>query len=323
MKQEIVWTEVPRQEKMPKVQSARNQWKRLWNHRTLYLMALPGIIYYIVYKYIPIYGIVIAFKNYDISAGILRSPWADPWYKYFQEFYNSPYFGELLTNTILISLYKLLFGFFPPIILAVFLNECRTRWFRSMIQTLTYLPHFFSWVIMYGILQAFLSPDTGILNRWLSGIGIQPIHFLASTKWFRSVLVGSEIWQGMGWGAIIFLAAISSIDPTLYEAARVDGAGRIRRIIHITLPGIRFAIVLVLILRLGHVLDAGFEQIYMLYNIHVYPVADILDTWVFRVGLEEWNYSLASAVGFFKSVIGLVLVLLANKLAKRWGEGIW
>ncbi|MDF2923504.1 MAG: sugar transporter ATPase [Paenibacillaceae bacterium] len=323
MEQQTVWTGVPRQEKMPKVRSLRNLWKRVWNHKALYLMALPGIIYYIVYRYIPIYGIVIAFKDFDISAGILRSPWADPWYSYFKEFYDSPYFSQLLANTILISLYKLLFGFFPPIILALLLFECRIRWFRSAIQTLTYLPHFLSWVVMYGILQAFLSPDGGIINRWLSVMGIRPIHFMASAEWFRSVLVGSEIWQGMGWGAIIYLAAMSSIDPTLYEAARVDGASRIQRILHITLPGIRFAIVLVLILRLGHVLDAGFEQIYMLYNIHVYPVADILDTWVFRVGLEEWNYSLASAVGFFKSVIGLVLVLLANNLAKKWGEGIW
>jgi putative aldouronate transport system permease protein len=322
LEQQTVWTGVPRQEKIRKVRSAR-QWNRVWNHRALYLMALPGIIYYIVYKYIPIYGIVIAFKDYDISAGILGSPWANPWYKYFRQFYESPYFGQLLSNTILISGYKLLFGFLPPIILAIILHECGTRWFRSFIQTLTYLPHFFSWVIMYGILQAFLSPDGGIINRWLADIGIQPIHFLASTQWFRSVLVGSEIWQGMGWGAIIYLAAMSSIDPTLYEAARVDGASRLRMIMHITLPGIRFAIVLVLILRLGSVLDAGFEQIYMLYNIHVYPVADILDTWVFRVGLEEWNYSLASAVGLFKSVIGLILVLLTNKLATRWGESIW
>jgi putative aldouronate transport system permease protein len=180
-----------------------------------------------------------------------------------------------------------------------------------------------SWVIIYGILTAFLSQSTGLVNRWLVEWGIDAIPFLQSTDWFRSILVGSDIWQNAGWGAIIYLAAIVGIDPTLYEAARVDGASRLRMIWHITLPGIRNVIVLLLILRLGHMLDAGFEQIYILYNIQVYPVADIIDTWVFRTGLEQMNFSLASAVGLFKSVIGLILVLGANQLAKRWGGGIW
>ncbi|MDF2667884.1 MAG: sugar transporter ATPase, partial [Paenibacillus sp.] len=202
-------------------------------------------------------------------------------------------------------------------------NECRTAWFKNLIQTLSYMPHFLSWVIIYGILTAFLSQSTGLVNRWLVEWGIDAIPFLQSTDWFRSILVGSDIWQNAGWGAIIYLAAIVGIDPTLYEAARVDGASRLRMIWHITLPGIRNVIVLLLILRLGHMLDAGFEQIYILYNIQVYPVADIIDTWVFRTGLEQMNFSLASAVGLFKSVIGLILVLGANQLAKRWGGGIW
>ncbi|WNQ14238.1 ABC transporter permease subunit [Paenibacillus aurantius] len=286
-------------------------------------MLLPGVIYYLVYKYLPMYGVIIAFKDYDMLEGIWSSPWADPWYKYFQQFYESPYFTQLLANTFLISVYKLLFGMVPPILLAILLNECRTPWFRRLVQTLSYMPHFLSWVIIYGILLMFLSQDSGIVNRWLVESGSSTIPFLTSTEWFRSVLVGSEIWQNLGWGAIIYLAAIAGIDPTLYEAGRVDGASRLRMVWHITLPGIRHVIILLLILRLGHMLDAGFEQIYVLYNVHVYSVADILDTWVFRTGLEQWNYSLASAVGLFKSGIGLILVYLSNTLAKRWGESIW
>jgi putative aldouronate transport system permease protein len=286
-------------------------------------MLLPGVVYYIIYKYVPIYGLIIAFKDYDILEGIVRSPWADPWYKHFQEFYESPYFSQLLGNTVLISLYKIIFGMIPPIALAILLNECRYKWLKSIVQTLSYMPHFLSWVIIYGILVVLLSENSGIVNRWIMEAGGESIPFLSSTEWFRSVLVGSDIWQNVGWGAIIYLAAMAGIDPTLYEAARVDGASRVRMIWHITLPGIRNVIVLLLILRLGQMLDAGFDQIYIMYNVHVYPVADILDTWVFRTGLEQWNFSLASAVGLFKSLIGLVLVLGSNKLARRWGESIW
>ena len=301
----------------------RAGFKRIWKARLFYLMLLPGVVYYIVYRYIPIYGIIIAFKDYDILAGMLKSPWADPWYKHFLQFYESPYFWQLIRNTILISLYKLIFGLVPPIILALLLNECRVYWFRSAVQTLSYMPHFLSWVIIYGIAIVLLSQDTGLINRWLEMMGIPAIPFLTSTEWFRSVLVGTDIWQNLGWSSIIYLAAIAGIDPTLYEAARVDGASRLRMIWHITLPGIRHIIVLMLILKLGHLLDAGFEQIYIMYNIHVYPVADILDTWVFRTGLEQLNFSLATAVGLFKSVIGFILVLVSNQLARKGGQEIW
>lgn len=297
--------------------------KLVWKHRIFYVMLLPGIVYFLVYKYYPMYGAIIAFKDYDLLGGIVASPWADPWYKHFLFFYESPYFSELLTNTFLISFYKVIFGVAPPIILAILFNECRVRWFRNTIQTLTYMPHFLSWVIIYGMMMAFLSQSSGLINRWLETIGLDTIPFLQSTDWFRSLLVSSEIWQGAGWGAIIYLAAIAGIDSTLYEAARVDGASRLRMIWHITLPGIRSVIILLLILRLGSILDAGFDQIYILYNVQVYSVADIIDTWVFRTGLERMNFSLASAVGLFKSVIGFILVLGANRLAKRWGEGIW
>jgi putative aldouronate transport system permease protein len=297
--------------------------RAVWQFKAFYLMLLPGVVYYIIFRYVPMYGVIIAFKDFNMMEGIFGSSWADPWYKHFKVFYDSPYFTQLLVNTFVISIYKLIFGMAPPIVMALLLNECRVRWFKSLVQTLTYMPHFLSWVIIYGILIALLSQNSGLFNRWIEESGGQSIPFLTSTDYFRTILVSSEIWQNLGWGAIIYLAAIAGIDPTLYEAARVDGASRLRMIWHITLPGIRNVIVLLFILKLGHIMDAGFDQIYILYNIQVYPVADILDTWVFRTGLQQLNFSLAAAVGLFKSVIGLALVLASNKLAKRWGEGIW
>lgn len=296
---------------------------RLWSYRALYLMLMPGLAYFIIYRYAPMYGTIISFKDYNISKGILGSPWANPWYKHFLYFYESPYFAQILSNTVLISLYKLLWGMPPGIILAIVLNEVRSRLLKRWVQTISYMPHFLSWVIIYGMLLTLLSESNGLINRWLKEVAGVAIPFLTSTDTFRSVLVASEIWQNLGWSAIIYLAAIAGIDPALYEAACVDGASRMRRIWHITLPGIRYIIVFLLILRLGHMLDAGFDQIYILYNVQVYPVADIIDTWVFRTGLEQFNFSLGAAVGLFKSVIGMSMVLTANQLAKRWGQSIW
>ncbi|OXM88246.1 ABC transporter permease [Paenibacillus rigui] len=297
--------------------------KQVWAFRAFYLMLLPGVIYYIVFRYVPMYGVIIAFKDFNMMKGIVGSSWADPWYKHFQIFFHSPYFSQLMINTTVISLYKLVFGMVPPIMMALLLNECRVRWFKTVIQTLTYMPHFLSWVIIYGILIALFSQNSGLVNRWLQESGGSSIGFMTSVDYFRTILVGSEIWKDLGWGAIIYLAAMTAIDPTLYEAARVDGAGRLRMIWHITLPSIRNVIVLLFILKLGSIMDAGFDQIYILYNIQVYQVADILDTWVFRTGLQQLNFSLGAAVGVFKSVIGMVLVLGSNHLSKKWGEGIW
>ncbi len=295
----------------------------LWKFRTLYIMMIPGVLYYIIYKYAPMFGALIAFKDYMINDGIVRSPWASPWYKHFAFFYKSPYFEQLLVNTFLISFYKLIFGLFPGVILAIMLNEVRNMAYKRIVQTITYMPHFLSWVIIYGITLAFLSETSGLVNHWLKDQTGSSVAFLTSTDYFRGILVGTEIWKDLGWSAIIYLAAIAGIDPTLYEAGRVDGAGRLRMIWHITLPGIRNVIILMLILKLGHIMDAGFDQIYIMYNIQVYAVADILDTWVFRTGLEQFNFSLASAVGLFKSLIGLILVITANQIAKKWGENVW
>jgi putative aldouronate transport system permease protein len=296
---------------------------QIWNQRAWYWMLLPGLIWLLIYRYYPMYGAIIAFKDFNITQGIFWSPWADPWNKHFLYFFESPYFTQLIGNTLIISFYKLIFGIVPPIAMALMLHECKIIWLRRIIQTLSYMPHFLSWVIIYGILIAFMSQTTGLFNRWIREAGFDTVPFLQSTEWFRSILVSSEIWQNIGWGAIIYLAAIAGIDPSLYEAARVDGAGRLRLIWSITLPGIRNVIILLLILRLGHFMDAGFDQIYIMYNIQVYPVADIIDTWVYRTGLQQLNFSLASAVGLFKSIIGFVLVLGTNQLAKRWGGQIW
>ncbi len=280
------------------------------------------LAYFAVYKYGPMYGLIIAFQDYQIGAGFTESPWVG--LEHFRSFLENPDFTRVFWNTALISAYRIAFGFFPPVVLALLLNEVMHRTYQRWIQTLTYLPHFLSWVIIYGMAFAFLSEGRGLVNEWIRGWGGQSINFLTSEAWFRSLLVISDIWKDTGWGAIIYLAAIFGINPQLYEAAITDGAGRWRQIWHITLPGIAPVIILLFILRLGHVLDAGMEQVLVFYNPLVYSVGDILDTWAYRMGILEGRFSLAAAVGLFKSVVGLLLVFAANRLANRWGDGgIW
>lgn len=286
-------------------------------------MMLPALVYYFIFRYMPIYGLVISFKDFNINDGIMGSPWADPWYKYYAQFFNSPYCVRLISNTLIISLLKIAFGTVVPIILALLLNECSNRVITRSVQTLTFMPHFLSWVIIYGIMLAFFSESTGVINKMIAMSSGSTIPFLTSNSWFRQIVVSSDVWQNAGYNAIIYLAAMSGIDPSLYEAAKLDGAKRMTVIWRITLPCIKSVIVMLLILRLGSVLDAGFDQIYNLYNVQVYQTGDVLDTWVYRTGLQQMNFSLAAAVGLFKSAIGFVLILLANKLAKRWGEAIW
>lgn len=312
----------PPQETLKK-RGRRRTLRRLLTSRAMYLMLLPGLLYLLIYKYGPMYGALIAVKDYNISKGVLASPWADPWYGHFQEFLTSPFFGSLMSNTILISVYKLAWGTIPPIIIAILFNECRVAWFRRLAQTLSYMPHFLSWVIIYGVAIALLSQSTGLFNGFLDDNFGFTIGFLTSNDWFRSVLVASDVWKDIGWGAIIYLAAMMGIDRTYYEAATVDGASRLRQIWHITLPGIRPVIILLLVLKLGGILDAGFDQVFIFYNPQVYPSGDIIDTWVYRAGLENLNYSLAAAVGLFKSIIGLILIVTANRIAKRWDAQLW
>lgn len=278
-----------------------------------YLIALPGIIIFILFRYVPMTGITIAFKDFSLNKGIFDSPWAG--LKWFEFLFVNDDFMMALKNTVIISLYKLVFNFPAPIILALLLNEVKKQAFKRTIQTIVYLPHFISWVILGGIAYALLSQGAEIIQLF----GMEKSPMIDPSK-FRTFLVLSEMWKSIGWGTVVYLAAISGIDPALYEAAVIDGANRLQQVRHITLPCISSTIIILLILRVGHILNAGFDQIFILYNSLVYDVADILDTYVYRVGLTMGRFSLATAAGLFKSVVGLLLVLFSNWLAKRVGE---
>lgn len=287
----------------------------------MYLLLLPGLIYFAVFKYVPMLGLALAFKKYNVMLGLAGSPWVG--LDNFRRFIQGVYFRDLLENTVLISLYKLAFGFSAPIILALMLNEVASRRFKRTIQTITYLPHFLSWVIVYGLMVSLLSPGEGVVNLLLRTMGFETVSFLTSPDWARFLVVASDIWKGIGWGAILYLAALTGIDPSLYEAARMDGASKWRQIRHVTLPGIRNVIIIMLIISLSQILDAGFDQIFMMANVFNQEKIDILDTWVYREGLQRLQMGLATAVGMFKSVIGLVLVIAANRIAKKLDGQIW
>jgi putative aldouronate transport system permease protein len=296
--------------------------KTFWRYRYLYLMLLPGLIYFAVFRYGPLYFAQIAFKDFKPLVGVEGSPFAG--FKYFQEFFNSYYFGQILANTLVISLAKLIFGIPPAIILALAIYETTYKKLGTVVQTITYLPHFLSWVVMFGVLLAMLSPGDGLVNNTLGAVGGERVAFLTTPSVFQAVLVSSDIWKEMGWSAILYLAALIAIDPTLYEAAAIDGASRLRRIWHISLPGITSIIVLLTLLHLGAIMDAGFYQIFITYSLPVYSVADVIDTWVYRQGIINFQLSLATAVGLFKGVIGLILVVVANRIARRiTGEGLY
>lgn len=298
---------------------ARKSFRKYWD---LYLIMLPGIAYFIIFKYLPMGGILVAFQDFSAFAGIRGSDWVG--LEHFKNMFMDDEFYTVFRNTLLISLYKLVWGFPGPIILALMLNEVRHMLYKRSVQTLVYLPHFLSWVIMGGILINVLSPSSGIINQVLAMLGVEPIFFLGSPDWFRTVLVASDIWKEVGWGAIIYLAALSSIDPQVYEAAVVDGAGKWKQLIHITLPSLLGTIVILFVLRLGSVLDVGFEQIFVLYNPLVYHVADVIETYVYRTGITQGEFSFTTAVGLFKSVISFILVVAANQAAKKLGhEGLW
>jgi putative aldouronate transport system permease protein len=278
----------------------------------------PTLIYFAIFKYGPLWNAQIAFKDFKPLLGVWDSPWVG--FKHFETFINSFYFTELMTNTIIFSVAKLVLGLPLAVIVAIALHETWFLRFRTFVQTMVYLPHFLSWVIMYGVLLVLLSPGSGLLNEIIQGFGGEPIPFLTSPDHFRWVIILSDIWKETGWSTILYLAALLAISPDLYEAAAVDGATPLQRIWYISLPGILPVIVLVTLLRLGHILEAGFNQIFVLYSVPVYSVGDIIDTWVFRQGVLSFQFSLATAVGFFKGVIGLILILVSNRIAKRWAQ---
>lgn len=296
-------------------------------YRTLLLMVLPAIIYFLIFRYGAILGVVIGFQDFTPKAGrgfyesIMASPWVG--LKNFKEFFTSMNGLNILRNTIVISLYKIIFGFPAPIILALLLNELRCERFKKTVQTITYLPHFISWVILAGILRIILSPDYGLIVPVFKALNMDVINIIGDARYFRGLLVVSDIWQGVGWGSIIYLAALSGLDSELYEAARIDGAGKFKQLIYITLPGIAPTIAIMLILRTGSILSVGFDQVFNLYNPAVYSVADIIDTHIYNAGIQRMRFSYTTAIGIFQSTIGFFMVLLTNFAAKALGqEGI-
>ncbi|TDF98590.1 ABC transporter permease [Paenibacillus piri] len=298
-------------------------WKYLKRDKYLYLLLLPILAYYIIFKYAPMFGEIIAFKNYRFADGIWGSQWVG--LKHFQRLFTSPDFFKVLKNTLLLNVYGIVFAFPVPIVLAVILNEVRIEWYKRTIQNLLYIPHFISWVVLGGIVIALLSPSTGVVNIALVKLfGIEPIYFMASNFWWPIAFILSGIWQNAGWGTILYLAAMAGIDPQLYEAAKIDGAGKLRRIWHVTLPGIRSTIAILLILRVGQMMDVGFEHIFVMQNKAVYEVSNVISTYVYHVGLEGAQYSYTTALGLFQSVIGLILIVSVNKIIKAMGEnGLW
>lgn len=292
-------------------------------HKMLYLFLLPGLIYFIIFKYGPMYGLLIAFKDFNFRLGILGSPWVG--FEHFTDMFRSNSFYTIFRNTVLISVYKLIFAFPAPIILSLMINEIRRLTFQRTIQTVVYLPHFLSWVIAGGIFLQILGP-VGFLNEILDAIGLPTVNWMMEERFFRPIVVVSHIWKEAGWGTIIYLGAISGINPELYEAAYVDGAKTWHTMWRITLPSLVPTIVILFILQLGRLLEVGFEQIFVLYNPLVYEVGDVFATYIYRTGLQGARFSYTAAIGIFESVTGLLLVLFSNYLSRRMSSGeygIW
>ncbi|WP_342022823.1 ABC transporter permease subunit [Arthrobacter citreus] len=291
---------------------------RMVQYRWLYLLLLPGILYFAVFRYWPMWGARIAFKDFVPFLGIDGSPWVG--FRHFEDFFTNPDFPRLLTNTLVLAALSLLVAFPLTIIMALLLNELRLQIYKRTIQTLIYIPHFLSWTIVASLSYLLLAMDVGPLFTGLNNLFGTNIDFLADPDWFRPIIVAQEIWKNTGWGTIIFLAALATVDQEQYEAAVIDGAGRFQRVWHITLPNIRGVIVVLLILQIGQILNTGFEQIYLMSNSLNRTVADVFDTYVYFVGITQGAYSYSTAVGLFKAVVGVILIFGANSLAKRFNQ---
>lgn len=300
----------------------KGRWRLVRNNVDYYLLLIPGLFFLFLFKYTPMYGVVIAFQDFNIFDGISGSEWVG--FEQFHKLMQSEEFAQVFVNTLLISFYKIVLLFPLPILIALILNEVRFSAFKRTIQTIIYLPHFLSWVIISGLFITILSPSGGLVNTFLHWLGFEPITFFMDNRFFRSIIVFTAGWKEAGWNAIIFIAAIAGIEQEQYEAASIDGAGRIRQMLHISLPGIMPTIVLMLILRLGSVLEAGTEQILTMYNPVVYETGDVIGTFVYRVGLGKMDYSFSTAVGLFNSVVGFLLVVSGNFVSKKLVQrGIW
>ncbi|RED66424.1 carbohydrate ABC transporter membrane protein 1 (CUT1 family) [Cohnella phaseoli] len=302
-------------------QGADDVARRISKYKMLYVMLLPAVVFLIIFNYIPMYGATIAFKDFWMTKGILGSPWVG--FEHFERLFATDKFWQVFRNTIEINLLRLLFGFPAPIVLAILLNEVRHKLFKRSIQTIVYLPHFISWVTIAGIIFSLLSNE-GLVNKIITAFGGESVNFLTSNAMFRPLLVLSGIWKEAGWGTIIFLAALAGVNPDLYEAATVDGANRFKQIVHITLPSLLPVISILLILNFGSMMNGGFDQVFNLYNTMVYESGDVIDTYVYRIGLTQGKYSMATAIGLFLNIINFLLLILVNQAAKRMsGQGIY
>ena len=292
--------------------------KDIWRERWLYIILLPGLAYFFIFRYLPMAGLVMAFQNYRPTLGLFGSPWVG--LRHFQRLFTDPSFYLLLRNTLILAFLNLVIFFPFTILLALILNEVRHQLFKRFVQSITYLPHFFSWVVIASLTYALLSTEAGLFGGIMRAAGKTPIPFLASAEWFRTIIVAQGIWRDLGWGSIIFLAAIAGIEQDMYEAAIVEGATRLQRIWYVTLPAIKPTIIIILILRLGRFLDLGFEQIFVQLNPMNRLTGEIFDTYIYTIGILGGQFSYNTAVGMFKSVVGATLVILTNTLAKRIGE---
>ncbi|MBQ8974026.1 MAG: sugar ABC transporter permease [Clostridia bacterium] len=298
--------------------------RRINRNWQLYLMLVPVIAFFAIFCYGPMYGILLAFKKYQVLKGIIGSPWANPWYKHFLEFFNSPYFQRVLTNTVVVSLESLLFGFPLPILLALMINEVHNTKYKKFVQNVTYAPHFLSTLVLVGMIRAFVNSDYGIINIAIRKLGGEGYNWLQKASLFRPIYIGSGIWQNIGWDSIIYIAALAGIDPQLHEAAMMDGATRMQRIWHINIPGILPTMVILLILNSGHIMNVGFEKVFLMQNDLNMSTSDVISTYSYRIGIDSAKYELATAIGLFNSVVNCALLLIVNGFSRKLSEtSLW
>lgn len=303
---------------------AFNRQNRITRNWQLYLMLVPVIVYFIVLCYGPMYGVILAFKDYRVRRGILGSPWAEPLVKHFVRFFTSPYFERVITNTVTISLQSLVWGFPVPILLALCVNEVRNGKYQKFVQNVTYAPHFLSTVVLVGMIRSFTNTDYGIVNLLIRALGGEGYNWMQRADLFRPLYIGSGMWQNAGWNSIIYIAALAGIDLEQHESAMIDGASRLKRIWHINLPGIMPTIVTLLILNSGYIMSVGFEKVFLMQNDLNLSVSDVISTYSYRMGIESAQYEMATAIGLFNSVINMVLLVMVNAASRRLGDtSLW
>ncbi|WNQ13188.1 ABC transporter permease subunit [Paenibacillus aurantius] len=309
-------------EKQAAVKKGRHRKFKLKTMLSLYTLFAPTAILLFIFHYIPIYGIIIAFKKYSVYKGIMGSEWVG--LAEFKYFLTDEKFWNVFRNTLILNVYDILFGFTAPIVFALLANELYSRVFKRVMQTVSYLPHFLSWIVVSGVFYSFLSPETGLFNQLIEWLGYQPVYFMTETSLFRGILVFADIWKGVGWSAILYFAVIAGIDSSLYEAAWIDGASRWRQAIHITIPHMAPMITLLFLLRLSSIFSVGFDRVFLLQNPLVYKVSDVISTYIYRIGLEQSQYSLSTAIGLTQSILGFVLLITANRISKKLsGMGLY